>query len=119
MVFRKDYPSLDVSRARVVLVEMQDRLLAPFAERSRSHALDTLRSRGVDVRLGVQVAEVSGSSVELADGTTPPCQTLLWAAGVRANPLVDVAGVPQGGGGRIAVDPGLPIPGPPDRKRAV
>src|SRR3546814_17396891 len=83
MVFRKDYPSLDVSRARVVLVEMQDRLLTPFAERSRSHALDTLRSRGVDVRLGVQVAEVSGSSVELADGTTLPCQTLVWAAGVR------------------------------------
>ena len=29
MVFRKDYPALDVSRARVVLVEMQDHLLGP------------------------------------------------------------------------------------------
>ena len=45
MVFRKDYPGLDVSRARVVLVEMQDHLLHPFAAASRRHALDTLRSR--------------------------------------------------------------------------
>ena len=52
MVFRKDYPELDVSRARIVLVELQDHLLGPFSPRSRRHALDTLRSRGVDVRLG-------------------------------------------------------------------
>ena len=51
-VFRKDYPELDVSRARIVLVELQDHLLAPFSPRSRRHALDTLRSRGVDVLLG-------------------------------------------------------------------
>ena len=43
MVFRKDYPGLDVSRARVVLVEMQDHLLHPFTAPSRRHALDTLR----------------------------------------------------------------------------
>ena len=58
MVFRKDYPNLDVSRARVVLVEMQDHLLHPFTASSRRHALETLRSRGVDVRLGAQVASV-------------------------------------------------------------
>ena len=59
MVFRKDYPSLDVSRARVVLVEMQDHLLHPFTASSRRHALETLRSRGVDVRLGAQVESVA------------------------------------------------------------
>ena len=58
MVFRKDYPTLDVGRARVVLVEMQDHLLHPFTASSRRHALDTLRSRGVEVRLGAQVASV-------------------------------------------------------------
>ena len=113
MVFRKDYPALDVARARVVLVEMQDHLLAPFAERSRRHALDTLRARGVDVRLGVQVAAVSHRSVTFTDGAVLPCQTLIWAAGVRANPLAEVAGVPQSPGGRITVGPDLQIPGHP------
>jgi len=113
MVFRKDYPRLDVSRARVVLVEMMDHLLGPFAESSQRHALDTLRTRGVEVRLGTKVAEVRADAVTLADGEVLPCQTLVWAAGVRANPLADVLDVPQERGGRITVGPDLSIPGRP------
>jgi NADH dehydrogenase len=113
MVFRKDYPSLDVSRARVVLVEMQDHLLHPFAASSRRHALDTLRSRGVEVRLGAQVASVSCDAVTFTDGEELPCRTLVWAAGVHANPLAAVLGAPQGRGGRITVDADLRVPGHP------
>jgi NADH dehydrogenase len=113
-VFRKDYPELDVSRARIVLVELQDHLLAPFSPRSRRHALDTLRSRGVDVLLGTGVAEVGATAVTLADGQVLPCQTLVWAAGVRANPLADLLGLEQGRGGRIVVGPDLRIPGRDD-----
>lgn len=111
MVFRKDYPSLDVSRARVVLVEMQDHLLGPFTAPSRRHALDTLRSRGVEVRLGAKVASVSATEVAFADGEVLPCQTLIWAAGVAANPLASVIGVAQDRGGRVVVDPDLRVPG--------
>jgi NADH dehydrogenase len=113
-VFRKDYPELDVSRARIVLVELQDHLLAPFSPRSRRHALDTLRSRGVDVLLGTGVAEVGATAVTLADGQVLPCHTLVWAAGVRANPLADLLGLEQGRGGRIVVGPDLRIPGRED-----
>ena len=109
MVFRKDYPHLDVSRARVVLVEMQDHLLGPFTAPSRRHALDTLQARGVDVRLGVKVASVAADSVTFVDGEVLPCQTLIWAAGVQAGPLADAADVPQGPGGRITVAADLSI----------
>ncbi len=113
MVFRKDYPSLDVSRARVVLVEMQDHLLHPFSASSRRHGLDTLRARGVEVRLGAAVAAVGADTVTFADGEVLACQTLVWAAGVAANPLATVLGVAQGRGGRIAVAPDLRIPSHP------
>jgi len=113
MVFRKDYPGLDVSRARVVLVEMQDHLLGPFAPSSRQHALETLRARGVEVRLGAKVATVTADSVAFADGEVLPCQTLVWAAGVRANALATAVGVPQERGGRITVADDLQIPGHP------
>jgi NADH dehydrogenase len=112
-VFRKDYPSLDVSRARVVLVEMQDHLLHPFKPSSRRHALETLRSRGVEVRLGAKVASVGPDSVTFADGEVLPCQTLVWAAGVQANPLAATLGVAQDRGGRIVVDPDLRVPDHP------
>jgi NADH dehydrogenase len=113
MVFRRDYPGLDVSRARVVLVEMQDHLLHPFKASSRRHALDTLRSRGVEVRLGAQVASVGPEHVTFADGEVLPCQTLVWAAGVRANPLASTLGVEQDRGGRIVVRPDLQVAGHP------
>jgi NADH dehydrogenase len=110
MVFRKDYPSLDVARARIVLVEMQDHLLHPFKPSSRRHALETLRSRGVEVRLGAKVAAVDTDTVTFADGEELPCQTLVWAAGVQANPLAATIGVAQDRGGRIVVDPDLRLP---------
>jgi NADH dehydrogenase len=113
MVFRKDYPSLDVSRARVVLVEMQDHLLDPFTAPSRRHALETLQARGVDVRLGNKVASVTDEDVTFADGEVLPCQTLIWAAGVQANPLATAVGVAQGRAGRVTVDPDLRIPAHP------
>jgi len=110
MVFRKDYPGLDVSRARVILVEMQDHLLHPFGSSSRRHALDTLRARGVEVRVGAKVASVGPGHVTFADGEVLPCQTLVWAAGVEANPLAAAIGLPQDGGGRVVVAPDLQIP---------
>jgi NADH:ubiquinone reductase (H+-translocating) len=111
VVFRKDYKSLDVGRARVVLVEMQDHLLSPFAASSRQHALDTLVSRSVEVRLDTKVAEVGPRHVRFADGDVLPCHTLVWAAGVRPNPLAASLGLPQVPGGRIAVRPDLSVDG--------
>lgn len=111
MVFRKDYPLLAVSRARVILLEMQDHLLGPFSAPSRRHALDTLLARGVEVRLGARVAAVTPHEVVLADGEVLPSQTLIWAAGVRANALADRLGVEQDRGGRVRVGPDLRITG--------
>ena len=113
MVFRKDYPSLDVSRAHVVLVEMQDHLLQPFTASSRRHALETLRARGVDVRLGTQVASVAADSVTFRDGEVLRSQTLVWAAGVHANPLAAALDLPLDRSGRVAVAPDLRVPGRP------
>jgi NADH:ubiquinone reductase (H+-translocating) len=114
MVLRKDFPRLDLGRARVVLVEARDAVLPPFAERSRRHALDTLRHRGVEVRLGERVAEVTPCGVVLASGDVVTAGTVVWAAGVRGGPLGEVLGSPLGPGGRVVVEPDLSLPGRPD-----
>src|SRR5215207_9032323 len=51
VVFKRDYPTLGVGRARVVLVEARDALLAPFHPGSQRRAIDALRARQVEVRL--------------------------------------------------------------------
>ena len=53
------YPEVDPERVRVVLVEMTDKVLAPFAPKLREYAAEALRERGVDLRLGVAVKEVT------------------------------------------------------------
>jgi NADH:ubiquinone reductase (H+-translocating) len=112
-VLAKDFPRLDVSRARVVLVEMVPHVLAPFSESARSHAAEQLRRRGVELRLGEQVESVEEGAVRLASGEAVRTRTLVWAAGVRANPLADALGLEQGRGGRIVVGPDLRVPGRP------
>jgi NADH dehydrogenase len=114
MVFAKDFRRLDVGAARVVLVEMTDAVLGPFSGRAQRHAREQLQRRGVDVRLGERVTAVGPDSVTLASGEVLPTRTVVWAAGVRANPLADVLDVEQGRGGRIVVTRDLRIPSHPE-----
>ena len=111
IVFRRDYPSLGVGRARVVLVEARDALLAPFHARSQRAALDKLRASQVEVRLDETVAEVTDRHVRFASGDVLPTRTVIWAAGVRANPLAAALGLPTTRGGRVEVDDDLTVPG--------
>jgi NADH dehydrogenase len=109
-----DFPDLDVNQARVVLLEATDHLLAPFHPSSRQHAADILKKRGVEVRLGQALEQATPDEVRLKDGTVIPTRTLVWGAGIRANPLADVLGLEQTRGGRIVVGEDLSVPGRPE-----
>ena len=113
-VLAKDFKQLDVSRARVVLVEMTDHLLDAFSSRSRTEARDELEERGVDVRVGRSIASVDADAVHLDDGTTIATRTVIWAAGVKANPLADALGLEQTRRGQIVVNDDLTVPGRPE-----
>lgn len=113
-VLSKGYRRADVSRARVVLVEMGTELLTAFRPASRRHAQRTLERRGVEVRFGERVAEVSSHGARLVSGEELVTRTVVWTAGVRANPLADVLGVEQTRGGRIPVEADLSLTGAPE-----
>lgn len=118
-VLSRDFPTLDIHRARVVIVEPGARLLASFRAKLGDLARRTLTSRGVEVALGVGVAATDGKVVELTDGTRIPAGTLVWTAGVRANPLAECIAEQLGAdsltrGGRIRVEDDLSVPGHPE-----
>lgn len=108
-VLRRDHPTLDLDRVRIVLVEMADRLLGAFHERSGRYALKALHRRGVEVRLGTALAQAEADHVVLDDGTTIPTRTLVWVAGVTPAPLAGRLDAPTVQGGRIAVTPTLQL----------
>ncbi len=112
-VLPADYPDLDLSRSRIVLLEMMDAVLPPFSEDSQRHAHRVLERKGVEVRLNTAVNEVRQDGAELDDGSFLPTRTLIWAAGVEAHPLAKALGVETTKGGRIVVEDDLSIPDRP------
>ena len=105
-----DYPEIDPSAIRIVLVEGQDGLLAGFDDSLRTNARDSLERVGVEVLLNTQVASVSKTTVELSDGTNIGADTVVWAAGIRAHPLAEAIGLETGRGARVIVHDDLTLP---------
>lgn len=73
-------------------------------------ALEILRGRGIEVSLGVSIAEAGPEKVTFTDGRVLPCRTLIWTAGVAASPLVGTFEAPTVKG-RLAVTPEMTVPG--------
>jgi NADH dehydrogenase len=109
-----DFHHLDLTRARVVLVEMTDHLLPGFSAKSRDSALRTLLSKGVEVRFETTLEQVSHEGVTFEDGTSISTRTVVWTAGVRANPMADLIPGAKARGGTIRVEADLSLPGHPE-----
>src|SRR5436305_8556657 len=110
-VLARDFHHLDVSKARVILIEATDNLLNGFTEKSQWSALDTLRERGVEVRLGAAVDRAGPGRVHFKNGDDLATNTLVWAAGIQPAPLSEATGLERGPGGRIVVRRDLRPPG--------
>ncbi len=97
--------------ARVVLVEALDHLLAPYTPKLQESAREQLESLGVEVILGQMVTDVGPDFVKLASGEVIRTHTLVWAAGVKAAPIVDWLDVELQRGGRAPVEPTMQLIG--------
>ena len=113
-VLAKDFPHLDVGRARVVLVDGDRAPLSGYDPELRQYTERTLIGKGAEVRFETHVERVDAEGVALKGGDRIDAGTVVWAAGVRANPLVDALGLEQTKGSRVAVDATLRVPGRPD-----
>ena len=112
-VLGDQYPNLNLSESRVIVVEMLDQVLANMPARIGEIALRRLRQMGIDVWLQAKAKEVSPDHLTLEDGRTVPTHTVLWTAGVRAPDVVAKLDAPHGKGGSIKVDQRLRVMGRP------
>jgi NADH dehydrogenase len=106
---KSDYPNLAVDRAKIVQFEFSPHLLGPFKPKIQVYARKQLEARGVDVRTGTGVTKVDRTSIGLSNGETIRTHTLVWAAGLQANPLVKSIGVSTVHGDRIPVGADLQV----------
>jgi NADH dehydrogenase len=118
---RYDFRRIDPAQARVVLVEVQDRLLPTYREKLSAYAARSLEKLGVSVRTGTMVTRIDDDHVALRHGDSSevlPASTVLWAAGVQASPLgralAEQTGTPIDRTGRLTVTPNLHLQSHPE-----
>ena len=99
----------DELRARVILLEAQPQLLAPYPEALQNSAARQLKDLGVEVMLEAMVKSVEPGKVLLQDGRVIESHTLVWAAGVQGSPIAKMLGIPLQKGGRIPVDKSMRV----------
>ena len=113
-VLPREYPELDKNGVRLVLAEGLERLLPAFPKGLGAFAARELAKRGVEVRTGCRVVEVTPETVTFSDGDALPARTLVWAAGVRPSDLAGAIAVSRSRSGRIEIDPTLRVEGHPE-----
>jgi NADH:ubiquinone reductase (H+-translocating) len=109
-----DYPNLPIEKVRIVVYEHSPYLLAPFQPKLRNYAEKTLSERGIEIHTGAGVQKVGPTQIQLANGDIVKTHTLIWAAGLKANPVAQSLGVELAAGGRIPVGPQLQLKDHPE-----
>jgi NADH dehydrogenase len=119
---KSNFRAIDTATAKVIMVDALDRVLTSFPHSLSAKAKRSLEGLGVTVMLNRTVVGIDGDSVTLSgpDGTNEriPTETVIWAAGVTANPLAEQLGKLSGAeidkAGRLTVQPDLTLPGHPE-----
>jgi NADH dehydrogenase len=103
-VFPKDYPELELSQMDIHLVEATPRLLNGMSDKAGRAALEYLQNMGVKVHLNCAVKSYDGYAVIFNTGEKLITKTMIWAAGVKGQPIAGLSAESLGRAQRIKVD---------------
>jgi NADH dehydrogenase len=105
------YPTLRNETQHWVLVDAAPTILPEIPAPLGEYAARQLAGRGVDIRVRTTLESVEPHAAVLSDGDRIVTSTVVWTAGVRANPLNERFGLPLDERGRIKVEPTLQVEG--------
>jgi NADH:ubiquinone reductase (H+-translocating) len=103
-VFPQDYNELDLSHMDIHLIEAGPRLLNGMSEKASAKALEYLKEMGVDVKLNCAVKSYDGYELKINESERLISRTVIWAAGVKGNPIPGLPADAVTRGNRIQVD---------------
>jgi NADH dehydrogenase len=72
---------------------------------------EAIAALGIETRLGIDIVSISPSGVLLRSGEEMPASTVVWCAGMRANPLTRPFPLERDRFGRIPVDAFMRVKG--------
>jgi NADH dehydrogenase len=107
------YENIEPSDLRWVLVEASGRILPEVRESLGVYTVLQLEKRGIEVYLSTLAKSFEDGHVVLSDGTEFDSDTIVWTAGVKANPVLANSDLPLDERGRIKATAELQVEGMP------
>jgi NADH dehydrogenase len=105
------YDNINPDDMRWVLVEATGRILPEVGEELGKYTVDQLRKRNMDIKLETRLESCEKGHVILSDGEEFDADTIVWTAGVKANPALAATDFPLDERGRVKCLANLRIEG--------
>ena len=105
------YHNLEDKEAKIILVNSGKRILPEVSEDLAEFALQKLRKDGVEVILNTRLVGAERDKVNLSDGVTISCNTLIWTGGISPNIIIKNLACNHDKSGRIIANNHLEILG--------
>jgi NADH dehydrogenase len=109
----KHYRSVKAESVRLLLVEVGSKIVPELHTRLGAYIMAHLKSIGIEIRQRARITEMAKDHVEINGNEKVPTHTLLWVAGVVANPRISEIDAKKDSMGRIYVNEHLNVPGFP------
>ncbi|GAA0947881.1 NAD(P)/FAD-dependent oxidoreductase [Kribbella koreensis] len=108
------YDNITPDDMRWVLVEATNRILPEVGPELGQYTVEQLRKRNMDIKLETRLESCEKGHVVLSDGEEFDSDTIVWTAGVKANPALAQTGFPLDERGRVKCLANLRIEGVSD-----
>ncbi len=105
------YETLTEADLRFVLVEAMGRVMPEVGEAQARWVVEHMRERGIDVYLETFLQDCTNKHIQLSNGEEFDCDTVVWSAGVKANPVLVDSDLPLDERGRVTVRADLRVEG--------
>lgn len=103
-ILPKDYPGIDFSKFKIILVEGSKHTLNNMSEKAKKASENYLRNMGVTILKETFVKDYDGEKLLLSTGEAVLSKTVIWTAGVTGNTIEGIPPENVVQGNRIKVD---------------
>lgn len=100
---------IPINKVKMYVIEAAPTALPGFDPELVEYAMNLLENRGVEFKINMPISEVTEDGVILKDGSEIKAGTVVWATGVRGNPIIEKSGF-ENMRGRVKVNKDLRAP---------
>lgn len=97
----KQYPTISFDDTHFHLIEAMGRIMPEVSLKTSLWVIKSLAEHGAQIHLDTQLSSATGGVIELSTGEKFEADTIVWTAGVMANPMIRNTDLPIEERGRL------------------